>query len=137
VDPAFASILDWRAFSLRVPERDAASVVRIVRAVPPARVAAMQDALGRVWHRFAYVSHPAERRLAEGAAAGAASRRAAAAAAGSNTTFASRPHPFEGDITRDDAFATILQFLHSRMAASRAGGDGGGGAAAGAVDAPA
>ena len=111
MDPSFASILDWSTFSIRIPERDAARVVRILREVSPERVEAMQDALGKVWHRFAYLSHPAEVRKAHEARQVNEEKRAGVAAAG----FASRPHPYTGDLVKDDAFNTIIQWLHSRV----------------------
>ena len=115
MDPSFASILDWSEFSIRIPERDAARVVRILREVPPERVEAMQDALGKVWHRFAYLSHPAEIRKAQEARQTNEQQQAGAATAG----FASRPHPYTGDLVKDDAFSTIMQWLHSRMLHNR------------------
>ncbi|KAL4438037.1 hypothetical protein ABPG77_004258 [Micractinium sp. CCAP 211/92] len=51
---AFESILDFPAFSLRIPQADMERVPDFLLAVPPARVAELQRGLAKVWRRFAY-----------------------------------------------------------------------------------
>ena len=60
-----------RAYALRVPRQQMGSLPEMLRAVPPATVAAMQAALRRVWPRFAYLGViDAERRRRAGSALG-------------------------------------------------------------------
>lgn len=113
VHDVFESILEWSSFSVRVAEKDVDKVLDILLAIPDRTLAAMQAHLGKVWHRFRYVStnliktdtanilrqnkmHP------HGKDVGAL-----------------LPHPFVGEPHVDDAFSTILQWLHSRIPATR------------------
>ena len=158
--------LRWRAFSVRVREADVARLPEILLAIPPARVARMQRALAGVWRRFAWLSHPwllrqarelqavnerARRRLLEGRAdgggggggGGGGNSSAAADEADAAAMEAARPPWLRGlrrGEWRDDAFGSVVQWLHHKLrqreaAAAGAGGgapDGGGGGAAGA-----
>lgn len=51
---AFESILDFPAFSLRIPQADMERVPDILLAVPPARVAELQRGLAKVWRRWGW-----------------------------------------------------------------------------------
>ena len=47
-DPPFHHVLDYSAFSVRIPERNATSVVSVLEQIPDQRIAALQQNLGRV-----------------------------------------------------------------------------------------
>lgn len=137
---SFESILDLEAFTLRIPEKDAerlpevglllacgggraGSVAtlplarcccpQVLLAVPEEQRQQMQRALARVWHRFAYGSYrPYARRWRELQQQHAAARRAAAAAAPPASLPAAVP---DAAPEVDDAFLTIMQWLHARI----------------------
>ena len=80
---------------------------------PPSLSSPFQLAVGRIWHRFRYA---ANRALADDM--NEIYRK--------NKKFrveGSRPYDppavFQGDVVVDDAFATIMQWLHSRIEATR------------------
>ena len=84
----------------------------------------MQAALGHVWHRFRYT---ANKRLAYNTAAMARKNRkrrgrgagGGMMAGGDGVGVGAGPQAFEGDSSVDDAFATIMQWLHSRIPHTR------------------
>ncbi|KXZ48695.1 hypothetical protein GPECTOR_26g598 [Gonium pectorale] len=145
VHAVFESLLDVDAFALRLPQEQVPRLLEILLAVPPKTIRSKQAHLGRVWHRFRYASLPglaAELRRAgddnrarwaakDAAAAATQQRRralqqegaaAAGTAAGNNGTAAGKlplPRPYKGEPSDDDAFATILQWLHSRIPYAR------------------
>jgi hypothetical protein len=124
--------LRWRAFGVRVPEADVERLPEILAAIPPARVRRMQRAAAAVWRRFAWLSHPAVLRQAHELIA------ANAAPGANNTTNRSsssnsdadeevfRPRPLAHGGWRGDAFHTLLEWLHHKLAL-RGGGSGSGG----------
>ena len=88
----------------RVPE--------ILLAIPEEQVRAMQIALSKVWHRFTYSSMPIFHkellpRIEE---------NRQAALDNPHHAHASLPAPQHSNLTTDDAFATIMQFLGARAA---------------------
>lgn len=44
-------MLDFSQFSLRIAQKDIPRVVEILKAVPQDKIASMQAALHKVWHR--------------------------------------------------------------------------------------
>ena len=52
----FCSVIDWQAFSVRVTPQQIPQLPQLLRAIPPARVAAMQARLAEVKRR--YLLHP-------------------------------------------------------------------------------
>jgi hypothetical protein len=114
--------LRWPAFSVRVPEADAERLPEILTAIPPDRVRRMQRAGAAVWRRFAWLSHPALHRLARAALAANAAAAAEAAAYDEPLGQRTRPwlRPLRRGGWRDDAFHTLLQWLHHRLQQRRA-----------------
>ncbi len=98
VHAVFESILDWDSFGLRIRERSVEHLPEILMSIPEDKVLRMQRTLSRMWHRFAYVTHP---KLKGVATELAASKH--------------RTWPLE-----DDAFGTIMQWLYSRIDAVKA-----------------
>ena len=124
--------LRWPAFSVRVAEAEVARLPEILTAVPPDRVRRMQRAMAAVWRRFAWLSHPALHRMALDALA--ANAEAAAEMERYGEPFGQQDRPWLRPLARgewqDDAFRTLLQWLHHKLlqrdAAARASGGGGG-----------
>ncbi|KAG1664527.1 hypothetical protein FOA52_012994 [Chlamydomonas sp. UWO 241] len=128
VHQSFQSVLDWPSFSVQIPEADAERIVDILLAIPERKLRSLQAHLSRVWHRFRYVAGPAlanlyTRDLTRNLAAHDGERELQAAVRArlvSEGGAAGRelprlPRPFRGDPTVDDAFSTIMQWLHSRV----------------------
>lgn len=121
VDTSFATVVDWSRFSIRVREADVGRIVKIVKDVTPECVVDMQKALAEVWHRFVYASHPHIRKLVRERQHGPLAQidKANVGQAGAAAGYASHPHPHRGELGPDDAFQTIIQWLHSRINATR------------------
>jgi hypothetical protein len=120
--------LRWQAFSVRVAEADVARLPEILTAIPPDRVTRMQRAAAAVWRRFVWLSHPV---LVRGAGELIQSNARAVAANGTaNPTGsgdAQQPawlRPLPPGAWRDDAFHTILQWLHHKLSQRGARGAG-------------
>ncbi|KAG1665163.1 hypothetical protein FOA52_005544 [Chlamydomonas sp. UWO 241] len=101
------SILDWDMFSVRVAESEVESLPQILAAISDARVRRMQARLSRVAHYFVYNTGQLPNFIFRSIHAGNAGGKAPA-----------DDHPLWGD----DAFATIMQWLHSRIGRARGGG---------------
>ncbi|KXZ53464.1 hypothetical protein GPECTOR_7g914 [Gonium pectorale] len=116
----FESVLEVDSFSVRIAESEAANVLDVLQAIPPKRIRSMQAHLGQVWHRYRYANLPgvaAEiRAYMTSNANDPLSKEAAALSA---TKEIRLPRPFKGDPSVDDAFATIMQWLHSRIPHTR------------------
>ncbi len=97
----FESILDWEAFSIRVPEAQIEQLPQLLLAITPERLAAMQAALAKVWHRFAWFSHGAIRQ-----------QLSSVGRFGINSTNRS---PKLKRAFRNDAHHTLVQWLAGRM----------------------
>ncbi|KAG1664535.1 hypothetical protein FOA52_013002 [Chlamydomonas sp. UWO 241] len=137
VHQTLESALDWSTFSVRIPEAEVHRTLEILLALPDTKVRAMQVQLSRVWHRFRYVTGPGLATMTRGMLRDNLQEHArqrkealeAAAAAAINAADTSTqqlqdthlrplvrlPRPFRGDPTVDDAFSTILQWLHSKV----------------------
>ena len=127
MDVSFSTLLDWEAFSIRIPEADAERLPELLHAVPEARVAEMQAALARVWHRFAWSGYRAyhaglrgiqqanrQRAEAEATQQRQQQQRQQQGGGGGKQPLslpASVPNLEPG---RDDAFSTLMQWLHWR-----------------------
>ncbi|PNH07497.1 putative glucuronosyltransferase, partial [Tetrabaena socialis] len=128
VHAVFEGALDVDSFALRLPQAEVPRILEVLRSVPEKVVRAKQARLGRVWHRYRYASLPglsAELRRAQAANAAMAPPPPAPAPEGSTAAAAAAappqwlPRPYDGDPAEDDAFATILQWLHSRIPHTR------------------
>jgi len=113
--------LETAAYALRVPRAQMGSLLETLRAVSPARLAAMQAALARVWPRFAYLGLVVREHT-----------RPRAAGVGGGGGGGPPVAQLEPLVARD-ATATLLQALRVRLLrrtarAARAASGGGGGA---------
>ncbi|KAF8066266.1 SULTR2 [Scenedesmus sp. PABB004] len=150
---------------LKVREEELPGLPALLAGVGAAQEAALRGNLTAWWHRMAWLSHPWVRQqasgvvsanlrkhpwVAEGLAADERARSAALAAMGRGDAGAAgagdgarvrelfRRRVWSADAGMDDAFDTLLQWLHHRLAhpydasaaAARGGGAGGGGGAA-------
>ena len=102
VDPAWATVVDWEEFSLRVSEEDVAAMPAILKSVSSRRIQHMQAALAHVWQRFMYTSYPgfSDQHARHMEAYALLSGQAA-----------HKPSSLDGS----DAFATLIQWLHGRI----------------------
>ena len=135
--------LRWQAFSVRVREADIERLPEILLAIPPARVRQMQRMIANVWRRFAWLSHPEVYSQVVRAAQDNAGRvrfkkltapgrqvdpndvhcceddddeaEEAEAGAGGGARAAERLHALKPGQWRDDAFHTLLQWLHHKL----------------------
>lgn len=110
VDPPLASALDLDAFSLRIAQEDLDKVPQILQAVPPDQVESMQRAVRQVWNRFAYTGYKPYLNIARSLIQQRLKSERSESGKGGNAALAA-----QRDFAADDAFATILQVLHSRM----------------------
>lgn len=98
---------------------------QILRDIPQQRIESMQRALARVWHRFVYASHPHLQTAIRRQQGEIKHQEAAAFAAAQPVEEmppvdgSLLPQRFTGQLGTDDAFATIMQWLHSRINATR------------------
>ncbi|KAG2497881.1 hypothetical protein HYH03_004147 [Edaphochlamys debaryana] len=117
VDPVWGSLLDWSAFSVRVQEQALQAVPQILEAIPPARLAAMQRALTKVWHRFAWGTGPVMAdKLAHVFRHNAQNHPANVNAVGTSLTYRATPFVPRTSFPReDDAFSTLMQWLYHRI----------------------
>jgi hypothetical protein len=86
---------------------------RILQSFSEAEIAQMQEAVGQVWHRFMYSSLPLFQETVR------KSRALYRSQAVEHRVPTSLPKPYYGDIVGDDAFSTSIQWLHSRINATR------------------
>uniref|UniRef100_A0A7R9V264 Exostosin GT47 domain-containing protein n=1 Tax=Chlamydomonas euryale TaxID=1486919 RepID=A0A7R9V264_9CHLO len=104
VHAVFESVLNWDLFSVRVAEAEVERLPEILAAIPEDKVKRMQARLSKVWHRFAYASGGLLR-------------------AGLERVFEQKLYrqrvPDAHPLLRDDALATILQWLHSKAQRGR------------------
>ncbi|KAG2481846.1 hypothetical protein HYH03_019188 [Edaphochlamys debaryana] len=96
-------------------EADVEKILDILKALPERKIKAKQAHLGHVWHRFRYASLPG---LATELLALRQKNTDDPSAAPSDGAL-HLPRPFKGDDTVDDAFSTIMQWLHSRIPYTR------------------
>ncbi len=89
---------------------------QILKSFKQAEIEELQEGVGRVWHRFMYSSLPLYQ---ENIRANRALYRSQAV---EHRVPNSLPKPYYGDIVGDDAFSTILQWLYTRIDATRSPG---------------
>ncbi|GIL47978.1 hypothetical protein Vafri_4701 [Volvox africanus] len=143
VHVAFESIIHVDAFTVRIDEAQLPKIVEILQAIPERKIRVKQAHLGHLWHRYRYSSLPGlaseaqaimsanrpqldsppppkhqipthqklvstwRRRLADEPSHDPSKRQLYL------------PRPFKGDPAVDDAFATIIQWLYSRIPFTR------------------
>ena len=118
VHVSFESILDVSKFSLRVNSSDVERLPEILLAVTDEQRATMQRQLGAVWHRFSYSSwRPYARRIREIQAEHAKARRAQEDDAAPTASLPETVPDLDPFV--DDAFHTIMAWLHSRIDATQ------------------
>lgn len=101
------NVLNFTAFAVRLPRRDLPRLPELLRAIPDARVAEMQAALGRVWERFTYSSLAIAER-----------DRACNQYAGGQRTCRELSRGLSGmggEATGRDAVDTLMHVLHQRL----------------------
>jgi hypothetical protein len=118
VHVGFESIVDVAAFSLRIAVKDVRRLPQLLKAVSAKEVEAKQRAIAKVWRRYFYSGYraytPVVLEMMQARTAAAAKEEAG------DQLAASLPHPESAyDPTEDDAFATILQWLNSRIPHTR------------------
>ncbi len=149
VSEVFESLLDWRQFSVRIAEADVEKIPEILKSIVAERngslVVQMQRALAKVWHRFAWASSPLhktvlqqlfkdnavaeQQRVPKEPLLGAPSKRDGDAVAGEEAGKAletgakpTRGHHYRARRrypVHEDAFSTMMMWLHSRIAGTR------------------
>lgn len=107
VQAVFESILDWSTFSLRVPEKELDQIPTILSNISADKVISMQFHLSRVWHRFAYFHTPVVQKVIQPII----KRNRHLHSKGPS----SLPGPQYSNLKTDDAFATILAWLNSKL----------------------
>jgi hypothetical protein len=115
-DPPFGAELDWAAISVKIPVADIPRIPQILQAISAAKVASMQAAIERIWHRMVWLSHPL---LAERVAKlYAVNIRKQRNSIGSNSSSPAQPgvRPLGLQQLQNDAFQTVIQALHGRLA---------------------
>ena len=84
----------------------------ILQSVPAHEIASKQQALGRIWRRFMYSDYQFFQRGLRKHKAHPKWQPDLNASLWQNP---SPPHPYAGQYHEDDAFGTIMQWLHSRV----------------------
>ncbi|EFJ41258.1 hypothetical protein VOLCADRAFT_119761, partial [Volvox carteri f. nagariensis] len=116
----FETVFSVDEFSIRIPEANASRILEILKEIPKTKIRSIQAHLGRVWHRYRYANLPGLaselRRLMVSNTADPLIREAAQLSASEEVRL---PRPFRGDPAVDDAFATIMQWLYSRIPHTR------------------
>ncbi|KAG2488200.1 hypothetical protein HYH03_013194 [Edaphochlamys debaryana] len=128
VQVVYESILDVPSFSVRVAEKDLASVIDILKAVPQDKIKSMQDNLAKVWMRYRWL----------GTTMADADAREVVEANRAKNGGVLRPNPGTqfADVRTDDALSTLMQWLYAKIPeihGSTAGGATAGAAAGGAT----
>ncbi|KAG2444185.1 hypothetical protein HYH02_009123 [Chlamydomonas schloesseri] len=150
VHVVFESILEIDSFAVRIPEADVGHILEVLQAIPERKIRSKQAHLGHVFHRYRYAALPGLennlRQLMSANEAAAAAPPSPAGERGGTNSVTGRevnpatqhpgfdihlPRPFKGDPVVDDAFSTIMQWLHSRIPDTR--GEASGVAAGGAA----
>ena len=116
VSEAFDSVLDWSRFSVRIAEADIERTPQILLAISDPALLLMQANLVKVWHRFVWMGSALHRSTLP-RVYGENLRRGASAAPELPAGHPFRPrHRFP---VHEDAFATLMTWLHGRIAHTR------------------
>ncbi|GIL69673.1 hypothetical protein Vretifemale_506 [Volvox reticuliferus] len=107
VQVAFENIMDMDQFSVRIGEGELDRIVEILQAISPEQIQTMQDNINKVWHRFRYLGI----RMAT-----LEVRQRLQQYRENHDEDAPKNPGSEHMVSRqDDAFDTIIQWLHYRM----------------------
>ncbi len=118
VSEVFETILDWAQFSIRIPESDIEKTPEILKSIDDEQLQRMQRALAKVWHRFAWTTSPLHRHVLPGIFKENLERPYFNFKKMGYPPELPATHPFrarEQYPVREDAFHTLLQWLHSRI----------------------
>ncbi len=111
VSEVFETVLDWKQFSIRIPEADVEKTPQILQSIGAPLLLQMQRALAKVWHRFAWVGSPFHRATMPALFEKNHEGNVHAPELPSGHHFRARlQFPVQ-----EDAFATLMQWLHGRM----------------------
>jgi hypothetical protein len=113
-DPPFGAELDWQAISVRIPVADIPRIPQLLQSISSARVAAMQSAMARMWHRMVWLSHPLLVKQVTQMYAMNRAGQVAVRHSGSTPVTTSLQVP-KLEWFQNDAFQTIMQVLHHRL----------------------
>ena len=116
VSEAFDSMLDWKHFSLRIAEADIERTPEILLSISDQLLHQMQASLAEVWHRFAWMGSSLHRSLLPEVYAENKRLRDSAPELPRRHPF--RPRQQWGPV-HEDAFATVMTWLHGRIANTR------------------
>jgi hypothetical protein len=119
VHVSFESILDWPSFSIRIPEAEVNRTVEILLSISGRKLRSYQSRLSKVWHRFRWGSGFLASSMNETLISNNRARIESSRQGSIYQTKITLPRPFKGDPTVDDAFQTILQWLHGRIKETR------------------
>jgi hypothetical protein len=110
-DPPWGAELDLGAISIRIPVKDIPRIPQLLQAVPAERIADMQAAIERVWHRLLWLSHPLlVTQLHEQVTRHSQVRRLPR-----SSLWAPGVRPLGLEQIQNDAFQTLIQVLHGRL----------------------
>lgn len=115
VTEGFDSLLDWRQFSVRIAEADIERTPEILSSISDPLLRQMQASLAKVWHRFAWMGSALHRSILPDIYAMNKRRGAAAPELPSKHPF----RPRQRYPVHEDAFATLMTWLHGRIADTR------------------
>ncbi|GLI69587.1 hypothetical protein VaNZ11_014246 [Volvox africanus] len=143
VHVAFESIVHVDAFTVRIDEAQLPMIVDILQAIPERKIRVKQAHLGHLWHRYRYSSLPGlasevqtimtanrpqldpppppKHEIPKHQKLVSTWRRRLADEPSHDPSKPQvyLPRPFKGDPAVDDAFATIIQWLYSRIPFTR------------------
>ena len=115
VTEGFDSLLDWKQFSVRIAEADIERTPEILLSISDPLLLQMQASLAKVWHRFAWMGsalhHSTLPHIYE-----------ANKGRGASAPELPPTHPFrrrQRYPVHEDAFATLMTWLHGRIADTR------------------
>jgi hypothetical protein len=117
VTEVFETILDWRQYAIRLKQSDIEKTPHILMSITEKRLKQLQEHVAKVWHRFAWVRSPLHfSQMSEYVVASTArNKRLQAQQLPRNNPFKPRQtYPY-----REDAFSTLMQWLHSRIGDTR------------------
>ena len=130
VEEAFEGVLDHKEYSIRISESDIERTPEILRSISDAQLLQMQRSLAKVWNRFAWARSSLHRTVmpaiySDNRKSRKAMEETGPVPSGSKapilSTNALQPdHPFlpkERFPVREDAFSTLMMWLHGRAKA--------------------
>ena len=119
VTEAFESILDWRQFSIRINESDIEKTPQILRSIGEPLILQMQRSIAKVWQRFAWTRSAMHRSVMPGMYR--ENQRKNRELWGGAPELPSEHHfrSRERYPVHEDAFSTLMQWLHGRIQHTR------------------